>query len=575
MEPEVQVKRPVRNKSKIILIVLLGVIALMLLSASVFAYMILQNDKTYKGVSIAGLDVSGLDRQSILQLLETKITKPADGLQIKLKSGNVEKEMSFPELGVKYDVKSASEKAYSVGRTGNVFERLYDIANAAIHGTQIDVPQSFDQEKLTDFVSQFSAAIFRNVKENALLITDNSVVIRSGRHGEDIDSKSTIDLIKKMIESGKGGTIEPQIIITNPARFNVDDLYNQIESEPVDAGYKVENEQLVMVPHVMGRKIDKTALANIVAEVEKTEDTERSLPVTFIKPEITSDIVSSMLFRDELASYSTTFSTATENGRNRKYNMGLAVAKIDGLILLPGDEFSYNDVVGPRDVEHGYKEAHVYINGRVENGIGGGICQVSTTLYNAVLKADLTVKERRSHSFTVGYVPLGQDATAYYGGTDFRFINSTRWPIRLNATVSGNRVSVKFTGTNETPGKTVIISNKILSHTPFATKYVDDPTLPYGKTTIQQEGSDGYVVENYKTIKLDGKVISQTKLSTSKYNPCPEIILVGKKGAPTTTPGAITTKPAAGAGTAPVVEQPAAPETEPVVDEVIDEDAPQ
>ena len=572
MEPEVQVKRPRKNKSKTVMIVLLAVVALMLLSASVFAYMTLQNDGIYKGVTVDGLDVSGLGRQAVQQFLETELSKPTESMEITLKTGESELKASYPELGVKYDVQRAAEAAYSIGRSGNVFVRLYDIARAGIKGAQIDVSQSFDQSKVDNFVTRFSVNKFKSVKENSLVILDSSVVIRSGNHGESIDRTETAKLVTDMIKSGKSGTIELHAIITNPAKFNVDDLYNQIVSEPIDAGYKVENSQLVMVPHAMGRKIDKTALANIVAEVEKAEDTERTLPVTFTKPEITSDMVSTMLFKDELASYNTTFSTATENGKNRKYNMGLAVAKIDGLILLPGDEFSYNKVVGPRDIEHGYKEAHVYINGRIENGIGGGICQVSTTMYNAILKADLKVNERRSHSFTVGYVPLGQDATAYYGGTDFRFVNTTKWPIRLNASVSGNKISFKMTGTNETPDKSVIISNKILSHTPHETKNFDDPNLQYGKTKIKQEGSDGYVVETYKTVKMAGKVISQTKLHTSTYKPCTEEIWVGKKGAPATTPGAITVPAQTGtqSETPSVSEPPVPSDIEPVVDEIVD-----
>ncbi|HEX2945332.1 MAG TPA: VanW family protein [Clostridia bacterium] len=572
-------KRPRKNKSRTVLIVLLSVIALMLLSASILAFITLQNNATYKGVTIEGLDVSGLDRQAVLQLLENKLAKPVESMEITLKAGSSELKALYPELGVKYDIQGATEGAYSIGRTGNVFVRLYDIAKAGISGTKIIVPLSFDKEKIDSFVTRFSVDKFQTVKENAVLITDNSVVIRSGKHGESIDRVETAKLVEDMIKSGKGGTIEPRVIVTNPAKFNVDDLYNQIASEPADAGYKVENSQLVMFPHTMGRKIDKTTLANLVSEVEKAEDTERSLPVTFTKPAITSDIVSTMLFRDELAAYSTTFSTATENGRNRKFNMGLAVAKIDGLILLPGDEFSYNNVVGPRDTAHGYKEAHVYINGRVENGVGGGICQVSTTMFNAILKADLQVAERKSHSFTVGYVPLGQDATAYYGGTDFRFVNSTKWPIRLNAAVSGNRISFKLTGTNEAPDKSVIISNKILSQTPHEIKNFDDPNLQYGKTKIKQEGSDGFVVETYKTVKMAGKVISQTKLYTSRYKPCTEEIWVGKKGAPAnaTTPGAITVPQNGGTSSeAPsVAEPPVSPGSEPVVDEIVDEAIPE
>jgi hypothetical protein len=209
--------------------------------------------------------------------------------------------------------------------------------------------------------------------------------------------------------------------------------------------------------------------------------------------------------------------------------MEIAAGKIDNLILAPGEEFSYNRIVGPRDIEHGYKEAHVFSGGKVIDGVGGGICQVSSTMYAAVLKADLKVTERRNHSFIVGYVPLGQDATAYYGGTDFRFVNSTNWPIQLSVKVSGNKVNFTIKGTNETPEKTVIISNKILSETPFETRYTDDPTLPAGTTKVLQEGSKGYVVETYKTIKINGKVISQSLVNKSTYKPCTEEVLRGTK----------------------------------------------
>ena len=274
-------------------------------------------------------------------------------------------------------------------------------------------------------------------------------------------------------------------------------------------------------------------------------------------------MATSMLFRDELASAATSFSTGTVNGQNRKFNMQLAVKNIDQLILLPGEEFSYNKVVGPRDVEHGYKTAHVYIRGRIEDGIGGGICQVSSTMYNAVLTADLEVSERRNHSFTVGYVPLGQDATAFYGGTDFRFVNSTKWPIKLLAQVSGNKIFFSIMGTNENPGKTVIISNKILSKTPFTVSTTIDPTLPSGTTRELQEGLDGYVVETFKTIKIDGKVISQKKLHTSRYNPCTQILVVGPSPADSVNPPVVP----------PVV--PEQPVTDPIVDpEILDEGDP-
>jgi hypothetical protein len=213
---------------------------------------------------------------------------------------------------------------------------------------------------------------------------------------------------------------------------------------------------------------------------------------------------------------------------------------INGKILLPGEVFSFNDTVGPRSEDGGYKTAHTYVAGKVIDGIGGGICQVSSTLYNAVLNADLEVVERRNHMFTVGYVPYGQDATVSYGTTDFRFKNSTSWPIKLNATVTKNNYIIfTFLGTNENPDKKVIMTQKIIKNIPFEIKYIDDPTLPAGKTIVKQEGKQGLIVETYKTIKDGTKVISQTKIHTSKYSPLTEEVRRGP-GAATGTAGVTT-----------------------------------
>jgi len=531
MEPEVQIRRVRNKKSNVALILSLIFIAVMIASASVFAYLTLQNETVYKGVTAGGIDASGLSRQQLQTALEAKYNVPDDGTGITLKASETEMSLSFAELKLMYDIDSAVKNAYAVGRTGNIFTRLYDIAIAGIKGIDISVNQSFDEDRMNTFINQFSAQLLKNVKEASLLVSEDQVVLRSGRHGEHIDKAETLKLATDLIKSGRSGVITPEVIVTNPSGLNADELYDQIISEPVDATYKIENNTLVVTPHSVGRSIDKARLEEIIKELEQTEEKEYILPVSIVMPAVTSDAASSMLFKDELGSATTSFATGTVNGQNRKFNMELAVKNIDQLILLPGEEFSFNKVVGPRDVEHGYKTAHVYIRGRIEDGIGGGICQVSTTIYNAVLKADLEVTERRNHSFTVAYVPLGQDATAFYGGTDFRFINSTNWPIKMLAKVSGNKISCTIMGTNENPGKTVIISNKILSKTPFTVQTTEDPTLPAGTTKELQEGLDGYVVETFKTIKADGKVISQKKLHTSKYNPCTQILIVGTKPA--------------------------------------------
>lgn len=536
MEPEVQIRRRTRKKKSIPLIIFIAFIALMIVSASVFTYLTLQNENVYKGVSVSGLDASGLSKQQLQAQLNANYDTPDNGTGITLKASDTEMPITFAELDLRYDIDSAVKNAYAVGRTGNIFNRMYDIAMACMSGKNISVIQNFDEEKIDTFVNQFSVQVFKSVKEASLLLSDDKVVIRSGRNGEHIDKAETAKLVIDLIKSGKGGVVSPEVIITNPNGLDVDDIYDQIISKPADASYKVENNNLVLTPHSVGRDIDKGKLEEIIKDLDQTEEQEHVLPVSIVMPSVTSDMATSMIFKDELASAVTSFGTGTVNGQNRKFNMQLAVKNINQLILLPGEEFSFNRVVGPRDVEHGYKTAHVYIRGRIEDGIGGGICQVSTTMYNAVLTADLEVAERKNHSFTVGYVPLGQDATAFYGGTDFRFVNSTKWPIKLLSNVSGNKIHFSIMGTNENPGKTVVISNKILSKTPHTIQTTEDPTLPVGTEKETQEGLDGYVVETYKTIKIDGKVISQKKLHTSKYNPCTQMLVVGTKPVEGATP---------------------------------------
>jgi len=566
MEPEVQISHTASRRKNVILIIMAGFILLMLSATSVFVFLTLRNSSVYKGVHIGSQDVSGMSRQELKQYLDTNYQNVIDALEITLKTEKTELKTSYPELGIHYDTDAAAQNAYSIGRKGNIFDRLYDIAQAGLKGVVLEMPLSFDESKLDSFVNKFYNMTFISVKEGAIYIMSSSVTIRSGRHGENIDKVKTLDLVKTLISDCNGGILEPEVLITLPTKFSTDELHKQLISEPADASYKLENSVLTLIPHVIGRQIDKSLLEDIIVELDKTENTERVLPVTFISPGITSEMASSMLFRDDLGTANTYFSTSTENGRNRKFNMGLAVDKINNMILAPGQEFSFNQVVGPRDLEHGYKFAHVYIGGKITDGIGGGICQVSTTMYNAVLEADLTVAERRNHSFTVAYVPLGQDATAYYGGTDFRFINSTNWPMQLLASIKGNHIYFTIKGTIEAPEKSVVISNKILKEIPIPVKYTDDPTLPVGTEKEIEEGLKGFVVETYKTIKMGDKVVSETKLHTSTYKAYAQIILRGTK--PVDPSNGTVTAPVTDPVTDPVTTPPAQIDGSEVQDEI-------
>ena len=528
MEPEVQVNAGKTGKKNIIIISLI-VFSLLLLAASAqLIYMTLKYDRVYKGVYINGLDAGGMARDELSSALKTQFQDKINDLEIILDSGRIVEKTGYAGLNVSYAMGNAVNDAFSLGRTGNIFQRLYGIFNTALRSANVEMPISYDKDKLDAFVSVFYEHTLMEVKEADILIQEDRAVVRSGHHGENVDKVKIVSAVEEMIKNRQGGTVKAEIVITKPNKLDVDDLFLRLNSEAVNASFKVVDGNTSIEPHTVGRKIERSALETVAGDMEKNENTEFILPVQYIQPSITTEIANTMIFKDKLAYMSTHFSTSNENDRNRGENIKLAISKIDGKILLPGDIFSFNDVVGSRSEAGGYLTAHTYVAGKVVDGIGGGICQVSSTLYGTVLKSDLEVVERRNHMFTVGYVPYGQDATVSYGTTDFRFKNSTGWPVKIEAGVTkNNNVFFTFVGTIEDPEKKVIITQEIVKKLPFATKYIDDPNMLEGNTSVRQEGKEGYVVNTYKTIKSGEKVISETKLHTSSYRPLTKEILQG------------------------------------------------
>lgn len=542
MEPEVQrkVRRPA--KRNIILLSVLVFILLMLAVSAQFIYTLAKYDKVYAGVSINGINVSGYNRSELEKYLDSHYDNKVGSLNIVLKTADKELKTTYNELGVQYDVKAAVKEAFAVGRTGNLPNRLFEIYKSNKSGNKINMPLVYDKASLDSFIGKFYDKTFIDLKKADVQIKDDKVIIHSGRHGESIDKTKVMDQLVSSLESVNNITLTVDII-KNPAdKVTAEAVKKQVNQDPSNAGFKVEGKAVTVVPHVVGRKIDETQLAAAVKTLDSNEDTEAVIAVSSVLPEITTEVAESRMLKDTLATMRSHFSTGDENDQNRAVNMKLAVAEIDGTILAPGAVFSFNNTVGPRTEEGGYQQAHTYVAGKVINGIGGGICQISSTLYNAVLKSDLGIVERRNHMFTVGYVPKGQDATVSYGSTDFRFKNTTGWPIKIIGNVTDdNYVYFALKGTNTAPGKQVIITSEVIKTIPYTTKYINDPTRAQGQTYIQQSGKDGYIVETYKIIKQDGVEISKTKISTSKYSPLTKEVLKGTKK----VTAASTPKPAA------------------------------
>ena len=258
----------------------------------------------------------------------------------------------------------------------------------------------------------------------------------------------------------------------------------------------------------------------------KEEKEEYVIPLKITVPNKTLEDLGAEAFPDMLSEFTTRYDASN---KNRSNNLELSSNKVNGTIILPGEIFSYNKIVGQRTISAGYKEAAVYVNGKVVQGIGGGICQLSSTLYNAVLYANLEITSRSNHRFLTSYVSEGRDATVSWGTIDFCFKNTRKYPIKIVSTVKNGLVKIAIYGIKEENEYEVELQTKILEDNPYTINYIDDKTLDEGVQIIEQYGSNGGKSETYKILKQNGVIISKTLLSTDTYSSLERIIRRGTK----------------------------------------------
>ncbi|RCX16097.1 vancomycin resistance protein YoaR [Anaerobacterium chartisolvens] len=536
METSVQNIEPQKKQAvkfisrKVIVISLITFILLMLAITAQLGYTLLNSDRVYKGIYINDIYAGNLSKEELTETLNLKYQKNLEELELNIVCKGVYNSLPFSSINAAYDVKVAVDSAFNIGREGSLLSKLGDIFKARHNGIKLSIPVLFSEEKANEVIQSIYSKTLVDVKQSDFSIREDKLIIRRGHSGERIDRIAALRELTESIKNLKTDTLKIPVETVYPDAIDVDGLYGKVTRRAQDASFKVENNKLEIIPEVIGISVDKSKIAQAVSELEKGQSSEKVVPLTTETPKITTADVHSRLFKDNLYTMKTHFNTNTENNLNRSQNIKIAASKINGIILAPGQIFSFNETVGKRTVDAGYKDAYIYKSGKVVSDLAGGICQVSSTLYNAVLHSDLEVVERRNHMFSVVYVPEGRDATVFYGSTDFRFKNSTKWPIKIDSQITkDNYLVFSLKGTNETPGKTVEFTSSKRNEKPFTTNYTDDPNLPEGTTKVIQEGHNGAIIDTFKTVKQDGKVIEKIKITTSVYQPLVEEVVRGTK----------------------------------------------
>ena len=284
-----------------------------------------------------------------------------------------------------------------------------------------------------------------------------------------------------------------------------------------------------IIPAEQGYRLESEALRPLILQsFTKNEDVFVSLPVTTLDPEVTvADLVSAGI-HEVRSQYTTVFN---EQDDNRVANIKLAAERVNGHILYPKEVFSFNDIVGPRDKSSGFKEAMEIADGEFVPGVGGGICQLSSTLYNAVILANLDIVERYNHSKALSYVPLGRDATVVFGLLDFKFVNNTTEPLMVMAEVNGNELIVGILGQHHITEKVEIIATEQEKILPTIVKEPDE-SLYLGETKLERAGKPGVSLTIMRVVRLKGQIIKQEILSKDSYPAEDALLKVGAKSPP-------------------------------------------
>ena len=281
--------------------------------------------------------------------------------------------------------------------------------------------------------------------------------------------------------------------------------------------------QFQRVPEHNGAITNGAALQKKLADAAASGQSEITVPL-MEEPKRVSDQQLGQI--DEVVSTFTTHFPVRKKDRNT--NIRIASGKINGYVLLPGDTFSFNTVVGKRTIQDGFKTAPVFKNGKHDMGVGGGICQVSSTLYNAALFADLQIMQRHNHSMPVAYLPVGRDATVDYGTLDLAFKNNQSTPIAISSDYEAGKLTFRILGKKD-PALSVKIESSDAQTWDTGVKSVNDSSLPAGKTKVLDKGSRGHSIRTFRVVYKDGIQVAREPLGRSYYKGSVREVAVGTK----------------------------------------------
>lgn len=347
-----------------------------------------------------------------------------------------------------------------------------------------------------------------------------------GREGTPGQRFSAIQDLKENplnIETSQG--FNPDI-----AQEVVNHISNIINVEPINAQFSLVDGEVVTTKEQSGISLDKEKTKELILSAVNSEAPIK-LPVVTSEPEITESYYSVM--KGDIGNFSTNYSSSIQN---RKENIKLAASILNGTLIMPGQQISFNELIGDISLATGFLPATVIIDGEYDTGTGGGICQVSTTLYNAAVRADLQIDERKNHSRPVNYVPMGLDAAVASGLLDLKLTNPFDFPVYIVAKADNDNIEFKIIGDTDQKNYEIELVSERTQTLGSQTKNQYSNSLNQGVTQVTQSGNTGYRYASYKIKKVNGEQVSTEPYLGSYYPARDTIVTIGTKPVPVQSP---------------------------------------
>ena len=573
------------NKKRAKRFLSIGLAFLTVIFLAITTYLMFYTNKVYPNIKIVGIDIGGYTVLSAANLLSSNVTTPQN---IQLTGAGQNFNIDTKDFDFSYDYTASAQRAFNLVRTGNFFYDLSGRVNLLFQPKNTGLTVNLNEGKLDKIISVISGQVSQDPVEPSITLVNGNITIYKGAAGTVMDSEALRIEIGESLSLLKTDNIEIPISAVDHSlnqdqaeelklraekyigkslqlkfEYNTYTLSDQDLIKLLDTGTGFDNKALdtlisdfsskvnrdpqnpkfvfdsgrvtIFQPALDGVRIDRENFKNQIvialSRIENSTDMLVSLdiPVLITPPEISTESLNNLGIK-ELIGHGT--STYFHSIPGRIHNVVLAASRINGTLVKPGDTFSFNNTLGDVSAFTGYQQAYIISEGKTILGDGGGVCQVSTTLFRAILNAGLPVVERAAHAYRVGYYeqdsPPGFDATVYGPSPDLKFTNNTPGYILIEATANPKNYSLVFELYGTSDGRVVTLSKPTISNvTPaLPTVYQDDSTLPAGTLKQTDFSASGATVKFNYTVTRAGQTIFQ-KTFVSNYQPWAAVYLRG------------------------------------------------